>query len=141
MAILLQRPDTARARPSSLLKKDEDYQKVYNPSYPIQLYHVCAEGMRRVEAFLKSPIAGLASKDRSNLRFYVGMHAVVSLTGKNNPSASDLARVDVSKLDDDAIKKSLALVRQSYDALGGTDQVAKGSSLLTAIQQQMTKPT
>jgi len=137
MAVVLQRPDTARARPSSLLKKDEDYQKVYNPSYPIQLYHVCAEGMRRLEAFLKSSAAGFATKDRSNLRFYVGMHAIVSLTGKSNPSVSDLAKVDVSKLDDDTIKKSLALVRHEYDALGGTDQVAKGPSLLAAIRKHM----
>ena len=137
MAVVLQRPDTARARPSSLLKKDDDYHKVYNTLHPIPLYHVCAEGMRRVEAFLKSPAAGLATKDRSNLRFYVGMHALVSLTGISRPAPSDLAAINVSKLDDGAIKKSLALVRQEYDALGGTDQVAKGPTLLTAIHKYM----
>ncbi|HSA64550.1 MAG TPA: AIPR family protein [Nitrospira sp.] len=38
MAILLQRPDAARARPSSLLKKDEDYGKVYRSRF---LGHGC----------------------------------------------------------------------------------------------------
>jgi hypothetical protein len=43
MAIMLQVPDTARARPSSLLKKDEDYEKVFNETYPIQLFRACIE--------------------------------------------------------------------------------------------------
>ena len=35
MAILLRSPDTARARPSSLLKNDDDYVRVFDSSYPI----------------------------------------------------------------------------------------------------------
>jgi hypothetical protein len=35
MAIVLQRPDTARARPSSLLKKNEDYERLFSLSHPI----------------------------------------------------------------------------------------------------------
>ena len=54
MAIVLRQPDQARARPSSLLKRDEDYERVFSSSYPIELYYVCAEAMRRVEAHLKS---------------------------------------------------------------------------------------
>ena len=38
MAIVLARPDNARARPSSLLKRDDDYEQVYNLAYPIALY-------------------------------------------------------------------------------------------------------
>jgi hypothetical protein len=38
MAIALQRPNDARAHPSSLLKRNEDYEKVFNRSYPIALY-------------------------------------------------------------------------------------------------------
>ena len=56
MSIVLQRPDTARGRPSSLLKKDTDYSKVYSEELPIHLYYVCAEAMRRVESFLNSPL-------------------------------------------------------------------------------------
>jgi hypothetical protein len=133
MAILLQRPDTARARPSSLLKKDEDYNKLYSDSYPIQLYYTCAEGMRRVEEYLKSTLSGLLTKDRNNLRFYVAMHVIAILAGKSHPSRDDLAKLDLSKLDDTRIQSSLTLVKKIYDDLGGTDQVAKGPSLIEAI--------
>ena len=137
MSVMLQKPDTARGRPSSLLKKDTDYSKVYSEELPIHLYYVCAEAMRRVESFLKSPEAGLDSKDRNNLRFYVVMHSVVSLVGKSKPSPTELADLDVAKLDNTTLRTSLDLVKQEYAALGGNDQVAKGSSLLSAIQQHL----
>lgn len=133
MAILLQRPDTARARPSSLLKKNEDYDRLYNDSYPIQLYYSCAESMRRVEEYLKSAASGLPLKDQNNLRFYVAMHVVASIVEKTNPNRDDLAKLEVSKLDDHRIQNSLDLVKKSYDTLGGSDQVAKGTTLLAEI--------
>jgi hypothetical protein len=37
MAVVLRRPDTARARPSSLIKRDEEYLRLLNPDYPIEV--------------------------------------------------------------------------------------------------------
>ena len=137
MGILLRRPDTARGRPSSLLKKDEDYLKVFNQDYPIQLYYVCAEITRRVEKYLKSSDAALAAKDRNNLRFYVAMHGALTLCGKQKPSAVELAKIDVSNLDTATIKKSVDVVKQMYINLGGNDEVAKGPKLLDAINNNL----
>ena len=137
MALLLQRPDTARARPSSLLKKDEDYGKVYSESHPIKMYYTCAEIVRRVEDYLRRPETGLSPKDRNNLRFYVAMHVAGTLTGKAAPGSSDLAETDPSKLDVALIQQSTTLVQAEYKALGGTDQVAKGTSLIDAVKQLM----
>ncbi len=134
MAIVLQKPDTARARPSSLLKKDDDYAKVYNPKYPIQVYHVCAETIRRVESYLKKPEFGGTPQDRNNLRFYVAMHAVLSVLGKKNPNVKQISELELSGVDEQAIQASFAAVKQEYDKLGGNDQVAKGTSLLEAVR-------
>lgn len=41
MAILLQRPDTARARPSSLIRRDEEYQRLFSTTHPIEVYRAC----------------------------------------------------------------------------------------------------
>ncbi len=131
MAMVLRQPDTARARPSSLLKRDEDYSRVFDVSYPMSLYHVCAETMRRVEEHLRSPSANLEAKDRNNLRFYVATHVVSRLCDIRDPtaiSALDLVRVEPSE-----IQKSLDYVREKYVELGGEDHVAKGKGLLLAI--------
>ena len=133
MAIVLRRPDTARARPSSLLKTDEDYGQVFNSSYPIELYYVCAEAMRRIEGHLKSPSLNVASKDRNNLRFYVAMHAVAGICNSPKPEANIIAKFDVVGLDQTAVHHSVSLIQPKYLALGGNDQVSKGSSLLEAV--------
>ena len=139
MAIVLQRPDTARARPSSLLKKDDDYRKIYDERHPINLYYVCAAGMRRVEEFLKEKGSELSRKDRNNLRFYVGMHAVGGMTESGGRSPSEVAGIDVTQLSDVAIERSFAAVTQAYGELGGTDQVAKGPDLRKTVLTSMEK--
>ncbi len=131
MAIVLRQPDQARARPSSLLKSDEDYGRVFNPSYPIELYYVCAEAMRRVEFHLKSPSLNVAAEDRNNLRFYVAMHAVAGVS--NSPIPSKIAKFDVSGLDETAVQQSLKFIKPKYVDLGGNDQASKGPSLLKAV--------
>ena len=134
MAIILRRPDTARARPSSLLKSDEDYNRVFNSSYPIQLYHVCTEALRRVEKHLRIPSLNVAAKDRNNLRFYVAME-VVAGTAKQPMEIEEIAGFDLNQLDHSVIDKSLGHILARYIELGGNDQVAKGPSLLKEILQ------
>ena len=133
MAIVLRRPNTARARPSSLLKKDDDYFRVFDPSYPIELYYICAESMRRVEQHLKLPSSRLEAKDRNNLRFYVAMHAVAALSDTPNPTPSNIAKLDLAGLERTEIQTSLNFINEKYASLGGNDQVAKGNSLLKVI--------
>ena len=132
MALLLGRPDTARARPSSLLKTEENYSEVFDTAYPINLYYVCVEAMRTVEAYLKSPTSNVSPENRTNLRFYVAMHAVVG-TG-SPPKPPTLAGYELTALDEETIKASLDYVQIKYHQLGGNDQVSKGTALLQAIR-------
>ena len=133
MAIVLQQPDQARARPSSLLKNNDDYGRVFNPSYPIELYYVCAEAMRRVEMHLKSPNLGVPTGDRNNLRYYVVMCAVAGVGKSSESTPKGIANFDVEGLNRGAVQRSLNYVQPKYFGLGGNDQVAKGPQLLEAI--------
>ena len=54
MAVILGRPDAARARPSSLIKKDDDYSSVFSEGFPIGVYTAIAELIRRVDVVLKN---------------------------------------------------------------------------------------
>ena len=65
-----------------------------------------------------------------NLRFYVAMRVTTLAAGKSSPSPTDLASIDLVKITDDNIRKSLGAVKDDYDALGGGDRVAKGPSLV-----------
>lgn len=137
MSITLQRPNTARARPSSLLKNDEDYRSLFSEQHPIQMYLVCAKLARSVEAFLKRDDLDLEAKDRNNLRFYVAMHVGAIVAGKPRASAQDVAGISVDMITDDALMASFEAVRAAYQGLGRTDQVAKGSELVEWVQQDL----
>ena len=131
MAIVLRKPDTARARPSSLLKTEENYAKVFDATYPIRLYYVCVEAMRAVEHYLRSPDSNVLPENRNNLRFYVAMHVVAGVGSTIGPKP--VAQFDIAKLDEISIKNSLDYVQSKYLELGGNDKVAKGTALLEAV--------
>ncbi len=136
MSILLQRPDDARARPSSLLKKDEDYSMVFSASTPIGAYRVCATIVRKVDAFMRSD-ATLDARERNNILFYVAMRVAAIAVGNREPTAIEVAAIDPTTVDDSAIRNSLEAVKVLYDGLGGGDQVAKGSQLVLALKAEI----
>ncbi|QDT68182.1 AIPR protein [Planctomycetes bacterium MalM25] len=134
MAIALYAPNTARARPSSLLKRDETYLQVFNPKYPIQMYHACAIVVRKVDERLRGDRWSMSSRERNNLKFYVAYYVVARKLRQKNPKASALAKLDPSSITAKAIDDAVKVVKKEYVALGGTDDVAKGSGLITAVR-------
>jgi len=136
MAILLQRPDDARARPSSLLKKDEDYAKVFSVDIPVDVYRVCAFIVKRVDAILRSNMI-LDASERNNLRFHIFMRVAAMAAGKKSPNAAEIAAIDVNSLCDHGIGLSVVAVKGLYDGLGGGDHVAKGSKLVEAVKNEV----
>ena len=89
MSLALLRPNDARARPSSLLKRSEDYDKVFNRDYPIGLYLSCAAIMKRVDHFISSESAQLDRKDQTNFRLYVAMEVACTAVGKAAPTSEE----------------------------------------------------
>ena len=134
MTILLGQPDSARARPSSLIKRDEDYEKVFSEKYPVGVYTKAAALMRRVNLVLKSR-SEMSSRDRSNLRFYVLFWVSRMLAGKKSPKARDVAKFDLKTLDDGDIEWATDEVWKLYEGLGKSDQVAKGPELRRAAEE------
>lgn len=133
MAIVLQRPNDARARPSSLLKKEEDYAQIFNSQFPIHVYLVTARVTKSVHSFLRTR-DDLQPKHRINLLYYVAMVAASLMTSKARPSFKDLAQLDISVSDFSAAQTASAIVEPIYKSLGESDQVSKGLDLLAEIK-------
>jgi hypothetical protein len=132
MAIALQRPNDARARPSSLLKSQADYDSLFSGMLPIGLYRVCADVVKKTEAFLRAD-ATLEVKDRTNLRFYVAMVVAADATGVAVPTVEQVAALDVAAtVNDTLLGSAYATVKALYDGAGATDQIAKGPTLLAS---------
>ena len=132
MTILLGRPDSARARPSSLIKKDAEYSKVFSENYPIGLYTNAAALLRQINLVLKNQTK-ITTRDCTNLRFYVLLWVTVILAKKAKPNANDIAKLDVSIVSEEDIETAVDEVWQLYEDLGKSDQVAKGPDLRTTV--------
>lgn len=136
MSIVLQRPDDARARPSSLLKKDNDYKTIFSTSHPIEVYRIAAKIIKTVQTDLRHR-ENLDPKDRTNLLFYVAMHVSAVLVGKAKPTINEIATINLEELTPDLLNKSLETVTGIFQILGWNDQVAKGSRLLGDLERKL----
>ena len=129
MACALNDPDNARARPSSLIKSQDEYERIFNLDYPLEIYLKCPVVVRKVETILKQSGNPGFRKHHNNIRFYVAMLWVLRQCDVPNPSPSQVSRIDISKLTQQSAIEVADEVWREYIELGGDDQVAKGPEL------------
>ena len=129
-AIVLREPNQARGRPSSLLKKDFDYKRIFSSEYPLDLYHICAEGIQKVESILKS--LNIDRSTRGNIKYYVAMHAIAGV-GRQKPAPDQITKFDLSSLNEETIKRSLEYILPKYEKHGGDLKASKGPNLLNDV--------
>lgn len=125
MSMLLLRPNDARARPSNIIRDDDDYSALFSPNHDLHFYVVCAILKKRVEAWLKME-SGLGAADRNNVVFQVLMRLGVRLTNNSNPNSKKIAQIDHSSVSSSEIKLAFDEVYPIYLELGGDAPTAKG---------------
>lgn len=135
MAIILQRPDSARARPSSLLKEDGDYTSVFNEGYPITTYLIAPQIMKRIERQLRK--RELAQNIRANLRFHIGMVSACLVTKKLGHKPEEISMLRLDAFTEDIIERALEIVQFEYESLGATDQVSKSPNLVENLKMKI----
>jgi hypothetical protein len=136
MSVILQRPDHARARPSTLIKETSEYNKVFSDRFPIGLYCVCGLLIKQIDRVIKED-GRLSARDRNNIRFYVLYCLVVNSLGKVKPDVESVSKIDTAKISDDWVLEHVEYVQKYYMDLDSTDQLAKGPKLREALEASM----
>lgn len=137
MTIVLGRPDDARARPSTLLKNDKEYIQVFNEDYPPGVFLVSTLVLKRTETYLRSTEFEYSRKDINNIKFYVAMFATWLSLNTTSPHSEDIANLDIDLVDDALLESSRSEIWRLYTELGADDQVAKGTTLVERVKQQL----
>lgn len=117
MSIVLREPDNARARPSSLIKNPDDYERVFNQEIDLGIYLKCAQIMKRVENYLRNDFRNLPSSVTRNYRFHFAMSIVVKILGRKEYEMQDITNIDLEILDSDLLDTSfqeLLLITNKY---------------------------
>lgn len=73
LAIILKEPNNSKGRPTTLIKKDSDYIRIFNTNYKYTTYLYCAKFMKAVDKFVKSKSLGTPWQDLSNIRFHIAL--------------------------------------------------------------------
>ncbi|WP_312189330.1 AIPR family protein [Leclercia sp.] len=136
MAITMQKPDFARARPSTLLEEDSSYEKLYNHSNNIKSYYIAALIGKKIELYLKKE-CDFTVNDKNNIKFYLAYVVAVRITSNKFPGFKSLENIEPSKINNECIKSSLIFVENIYNAMGGGDKLAKGQSMIKRIKAEL----
>lgn len=136
MAITMHKPDTARARPSTLLEDDASYEKLYNTSNNINSYYISALIGKRAEHYLKTK-TDLSISDKNNLRFYLAFVVSVIITNNKFPGFRSLENIAPQDITHDIIEVAFNMILERYIALGGGDKLAKGNVLIRDIKSKL----
>ncbi|HAT2374676.1 TPA: AIPR family protein, partial [Raoultella ornithinolytica] len=140
MTIVLFRPDSARARPSTLINADNEYKKIFSLDINIDTYLKVILIIKATETYLKND-AGPDVTDAkmiTNIKYYVAMVAAIIYLKTKTDILNKLASVSQIAIPYEIFSESLTIVLKNYHALGGDDQVAKGGALTPAIQKDIT---
>ena len=139
MAIGLSQPHNSRARPSTLIRKNEDYSTIFSESLNLETYLWLAQTQKKVDTFLKE-LEGVSTSERSNLRFYVSMVAVARAHGSRlySPSMIQYLAQGDYQLDSEQITEALEYVRGCVSSVRvassiSEDRAAKSEDLTAEV--------
>lgn len=135
MAITLLKPDSARARPSTLINSDADYKKIFSLDMPIDVYLKVIQIMKATENYLKTENCDIALERKivTNIKYYVAMLVGLELTGSKIDISDNLSKIPSINIEDSILEKSLKDSLSKYNELGASDQIAKGSVLVEQL--------
>lgn len=140
MSMGLSQPHNSRARPSTLIRKNDDYSTIFSEGLELNTYLWLAQTQKTVDNFLKRKV-DITTSDRSNLRFYVSMVAIAKAQGRLIFSPSMLQSFASGNylLTDNQMDESLKFVMECFDELRDTtgisgDRIAKSGDLTNIIK-------
>lgn len=134
MAIVLQRPHDARARPTTILRDDDLYPQVFSDKVPLEVYKFCSEMHFAVDAYFKTKRKSIDAIYRNNLRY----HLMMLLSWRLNKSwplhQTRYKTLDVSTLTDADVKLEFDHAIKLFDKAGPDDRVAKDVAYTTILK-------
>lgn len=109
-SIVHREPHIARARPTSIIKGDTNYSRVFNSLIPMEVYLFCAKLMKNIELYIRSTdFLALTQNNTSSLLssgtiriliFHVAMLFTIKLFNKVNYTQRDVLSILPIEFDD-----------------------------------------
>lgn len=125
-SMIIQEPHISRAKPSTLIRNEDDYNAIFNKNYDLDLYLKAYKIARKIEE-KSAELDFLDKGDWSNIRYFAYTYFINrQINRKENLSNEEYVEYFLNKdFDNELIKDSISKVFQLYEKKGKTDGTAK----------------
>ena len=143
MAILLREPNNARARPTTLIKNEVDYKRVFSENIGFDLYVFCAKLMKTVEERLRTFLSHYPNEFKRNLRYHVATAYVIRALETVPYKSSDVKTLVDKAIDDSLLNFAAQVVIDSYfqfqdeDTSWSFDKIVKSKDFLETLLEDI----
>ena len=145
-------PSRARSNPTILIKKDEDYDRVFGGNYDFQVYLNAVLIFKKVDKELKKLISetefiadNKLEKIIKLFKFHISRVLISEIIVKGTPLANDLGDEKIiEKIDTDAVKKSIFTLKKiidEYERINSQsiDNISKQTEFSKYINKKLNK--
>ena len=145
-------PSRARSNPTILIKKDDDYQKVFDPNYNYQVYLNSVLIFKKVDKELKKMMSEKEYKDDIELgkiiklfKFHISRVLISELTQIGIPLAKDLSDDQIiEQINSEQIRNSIQVLKNIIDEYRknnsqSIDNISKQTEFSRFITEQLNK--
>lgn len=136
ISLVLQKPNYARARPSTVIAQDETYETLFIKNQDLDVFYKSAYLGKQVDRCLKKSNQ-FTQAQKNDILFYVLLYLVANKLETTDITPKVIKEIDLECFSDDDILDSATQVLDQYNALGGDGKVAKGSELIEKIKQKI----
>jgi hypothetical protein len=141
MSIALWRPDDARARPETVLKRDPVYLDTFDVSAPRELFVSCILIDKQVTGYLAKK-DGVSSDLRVDIRYYMDAWVGAVLCSSAQPTKAAIAGLTkglTSPIEAQILDEAFEEVIGVYNGAGGNDRAAKGPQMKDSLLSELKK--
>lgn len=108
-------PHTARSRPTSLLKSETSYNKIFNPYIDFNVYLKCCLIYKKGHNFWLKHDDSNEKNKTSNFKLHLGCLLTKVVMKKRNVSLAEIAQINIDKIDDTIFAESISMLNASID--------------------------
>ena len=134
IAVLLERPHDARARPTTIMREESLYEQLFADATHLEIYKFCADLYFAIDIFLKQIRGAVDSIYRNNLRYHLMMGLSWRLNKSRPVHVSRLRTLKVSDLKEVDLEAEFNHIMQLFTTAGAEDRVAKDADFTEMLK-------
>lgn len=134
ISVIAGKPNTARARPGSLLKESNNI--VFDSEYDLRIYEKAITLVRSIDALIGDTLKDCGRRDRNNIKYHVTAKTVYDSCGGIFSAERFLNNELVGP---DHRRKIVRSSYNIYEKRGATDRVAKSDDFWVAVRETLIK--